>query len=153
MTGLKHDRSKNRSKEMSGVDFLDTNVLVYAYIVDDPAKQRTSQDFVGRAIAGKFVVSTQVLAEFASTLLHKASPAATAEAVIDILDKLLPIKVVTPDGEMVRRAVEARASYGIHFYDGMIIAAAERASCKRIWSEDLNAGQEYFGVVVENPFR
>jgi predicted nucleic acid-binding protein len=34
----------------------------------------------------------------------------------------------------------------------MIVAAAERANCSRIWSEDLNAGQSYFGVGVENPF-
>jgi len=53
----------------------------------------------------------------------------------------------------VRRAVEAGAAYGIHFYDGMIVAAAESAGCGRIWSEDLNPGQKYFGVSVENPFR
>ena len=53
----------------------------------------------------------------------------------------------------MRRAVEAHAKYGLHFYDGMIVSAAERGGCGRIWSEDLNAGQEYFGVVVENPFR
>jgi len=57
-----------------------------------------------------------------------------------------------PDGDIVRRAVEARASYGLHFYDGMIVAAAERAGCDRIWSEDLNPGQRYFGVSVTNPF-
>jgi predicted nucleic acid-binding protein len=34
----------------------------------------------------------------------------------------------------------------------MIIAAAERAGCARILSEDFNAGQEYFGVLVTNPF-
>lgn len=39
------------------------------------------------------------------------------------------------------------------FYDGMIVAAAERAGCKRILSEDFNTGQEYFGVTVANPFR
>jgi predicted nucleic acid-binding protein len=49
--------------------------------------------------------------------------------------------------------VEARAAYGLHFYDGMIVAAAERGGCERIWSEDLNAGQKYFGVTVENPFQ
>ena len=38
-------------------------------------------------------------------------------------------------------------------YDGMIIAAAERAGCKRIWWENLNPGQTYFGIRVENPFR
>jgi len=65
---------------------------------------------------------------------------------------MAPIRLVTPDAELIRRAVEVRASYGIPFYDGMIVAAAERARCGRIWSEDLNAGQEYFGVTVANPF-
>ena len=56
------------------------------------------------------------------------------------------------DAGVVRRAVEARAAYSVHFYDGMIVATAEKAGCKRIWSEDLNSGQEYFGITVENPF-
>jgi predicted nucleic acid-binding protein len=51
------------------------------------------------------------------------------------------------------RAVEAHAAYGVRFYDGMIVAAAERGGCQKILSEDLNAGQKYFGIVVENPFR
>jgi predicted nucleic acid-binding protein len=34
----------------------------------------------------------------------------------------------------------------------MIVAAADRGGCEKIWSEDLNTGQEYFGVMVENPF-
>jgi len=33
----------------------------------------------------------------------------------------------------------------------MIVAAAERGGCQKIWSEDLNAGQKYFGSAVENP--
>ena len=137
---------------MSGADFLDTNVLVYAHQFNDPDKQRVAQELVKRAVAGKFVVSTQVLSEFASTLLHKASPPATPEAMIAILDGLSPIKLVTPDRDLIRRAVEARSEYGIHFYNGMIVAAAERAGCERIWSEDFNAGQKYFGVAVANPF-
>jgi predicted nucleic acid-binding protein len=138
---------------MSGADFLDTNVFVYAYQFVDRNKQKIAQEFLERAIAGKFVISVQVLSEFASTLLHKTSPSATPDAVTAILDKLSPIKLVATDNELVRRAVEARSSYGIHFYDGMIVAAAERAGCARIWSEDFNEGQEYFGVTVANPFK
>ena len=134
------------------VDFLDTNVLVYAYDVTGPKKQKIAQDLINRALAGEISISTQVLAEFATTLLHKLSPSARSEDVIAILDTFAPIKVVLPDEGVVRRAVEARAAYGIHFYDGMIVAAAERAGCKRIWSEDLNAGQKYFGVAVQDPF-
>ena len=137
---------------MSGLDFLDTNVLVYAYDVTDPVKQSIAQDLVRRAVAGGLVISTQVLAEFAATLLHKLVPAPSSEHVIALLDTLAPIRLVLPDHDTVRRAVEARAAYGLHFYDGMIVAAAERAGCERIWSEDFN-GQKYFGVVAANPFQ
>jgi predicted nucleic acid-binding protein len=138
---------------MSAPEFLDTNVLVYAYDPGDSHKQRVAQDLVRRALAGDILVSTQVLAEFAATLLHKMKPAARPEDVAAGLDALSPIRVVVPDADIVRRAVEVRAKYGVHFYDGMIVAAAERGGCERIWSEDLNAGQKYFGIAVENPFR
>jgi predicted nucleic acid-binding protein len=139
-------------RDRSGLDFLDTNVLVYAYETSHPEKQRIARELLKRGIAGKAVISTQVLAEFAATLLHKITPAATGHAVMKGLDAMVPIRLVTPDAELIRRAVEVGASYGIHFYDGMIVAAAERAGCARIWSEDLNAGQTYFGVTVSNPF-
>lgn len=138
---------------MPAPDLLDTNVLVYAYDVSDPAKQTVAQELVKKAIAGEMVISIQVLGEFAATLLHKVSPPARPEDVIALLDALAPIKLVVPDGDIVRRAVEARSAYGLHFYDGMIVAAAERAKCGCIWSEDLNAGQQYFGVTVVNPFK
>jgi predicted nucleic acid-binding protein len=137
---------------MSAPDFLDTNVLVYAYDTNHAEKQRVARELLKGGIAGKFVISTQVLAEFAATLLHKILPPANADAVMKGLDAMAPIRLVTPDAELIRRAVEARASYGLHFYDGLIVGAAERAGCARIWSEDLNAGQKYFGVTVANPF-
>jgi predicted nucleic acid-binding protein len=138
---------------MPAPEFLDTNVLVYAYDPGDPHKQRIAQNLVRRALAGDVLVSTQVLAEFAATLLHKMQPAARPEDVAGVLDALGPIGVVAADADLVRRAVEVRARYGVHFYDGMIVAAAERGGCGRIWSEELNAGQKYFGIAVEKPFR
>jgi predicted nucleic acid-binding protein len=137
---------------MSGPEFLDTGVLVYAYAAGSPAKQPVAQRLVRAALAGQFIISTQVLSEFSAILLHKVSPAVHPNDLIILLDALGPIKVIVPDAGLLRRALEARATYGIHFYDGMIVAAAERAGCKRIWSEDLNSGQEYFGATVENPF-
>ena len=138
---------------MPAPEFLDTNVLVYAYDPSDPHKQRIAQNLVRKALAGDILLSTQVLAEFASTLLHKMQTAARPEDVAAVLDALGPIGVVSPDADLVRRAVDVRAKYGVHFYDGMIVAAAERGGCTRIWSEDLNPGQKYFGIAVENPFR
>ena len=36
--------------------------------------------------------------------------------------------------------------------DGTIVAAAQEAGCRTVFSEDLNAGQDYDGVRVVNPF-
>ena len=96
---------------MSGPDFLDTNVLVYAYDASDPAKQRIAQGLVRRAVAGEMVISTQVLAEFAATLLHKLSPAARpaarpadVAAILDMLGAIIAIRrMPTVSGERSRR--------------------------------------------------
>jgi len=137
---------------MSALEFLDTNVLVYAYDPSDPRKQQIARNLVRRAVAGEIGASSQVLGEFAATLLHKLKPAAKPEDVMALVDTLGPIKLVPIDGDVVLRAVQVRAQYGVHFYDGMIVAAAERGGCQKILSEDLNAGQEYFGIAIENPF-
>ena len=133
-------------------DFLDSNVLVYAYDASAPEKRGVAQDLVRRAVRGELIISTQVLAEFAAILLHEVAPPMDPVELMDLLEALSPIKTIKADEDLVRRAIEVHAKYGIHFWDGMIVAAAERGRCERIWSEDLNAGQEYFGVVVENPF-
>jgi predicted nucleic acid-binding protein len=138
---------------MSGLSFLDTNILVYAYDPSEPRKQKVSKELVRGAFLGRSMISVQVLAEFSATLLHKVAVRRTAAEIALMLDILSPIKLLTPDADMVRRAVEAHAAYGIRFYDGMIIAAAERGGCEKIYSEDLNAEQKYFGVTVDNPFR
>jgi predicted nucleic acid-binding protein len=37
-------------------------------------------------------------------------------------------------------------------WDAAIIGAARRAGCARLYSEDLNAGQDFDGVAVVDPF-
>ena len=137
---------------MSGADFLDSNVVIYAYDLRDPRKYQIARELLRQAIKGEGIISVQVLGEVATAQLHKLSPAMSGRAVLEILDLLAPVRTISPDRGTVRRAVQACIEYGIHFYDGMIVAAAEQAGCARIWSEDLNTGQEYFGIRVENPF-
>ncbi len=130
---------------MPAPEFLDTNVLVYAYDFSDRRKRRIAQDLVRRALAGVMVISTQVLTEFSVTLLHEVSPAAKPSDLYAVLDALGPIKLISTDGDVIRRVVEAREKYGVHFYDGMILATAERGGCTRIWSEDMSSGQSISG--------
>src|SRR5258708_6598492 len=86
---------------MSALEFLDTNVLVYAYDLNDPRKQQIAQGLVRRAVAGEIAASSQVLGEFAATLLHKLTPAVKPENLIALLDALGPIKLIPIDGDVV----------------------------------------------------
>jgi len=37
-------------------------------------------------------------------------------------------------------------------WDALIVATAQLSGCVRVLSEDLNAGQDYDGVTIVNPF-
>ena len=43
--------------------------------------------------------------------------------------------------------------YRISFWDGLVLAAAEAGGAQLVYTEDLNHGQKYGAVTVENPFR
>ena len=47
----------------------------------------------------------------------------------------------------------ADKEYGISYWDSLIVAAAEKAGCTRIISEDLNSGQSDDGIAVVDPSR
>ena len=81
---------------MNAPEFLDANVLIYAYDPDDSRKQRIARALMKRALDGTIVLSTQVLAEFASTVLHKKKPPANPNDVKTILAALNPIRVIVP---------------------------------------------------------
>lgn len=93
---------------MPAPEFLDTNVLVYAYDPGDPRKQRVAQGLVRRALAGDILVSTQVLAEFAATLLHKMAPAARPEDVTAVLPRRSP-RVTHTENSISHRNRSGRA--------------------------------------------
>ncbi len=57
------------------------------------------------------------------------------------------------DRELVLSAVDTATRQQLALWDALIVEAAVRGGCQRLFTEDLNHGQEIRGVVVENPFR
>ena len=54
--------------------------------------------------------------------------------------------------EVVVAGIDHARRYQLSYWDGAIIAAAERLGARIVYSEDLNHGQTYGSVRVENPF-
>lgn len=137
---------------MNGSDFLDTNVLIYAIesVGPSPEKHAAALELVRR---GDVSISTQVLGEFyrAVTSPRRPSPLSHNEAVAWVqFWKRLPVHPVSV--AQVDLALELAGRFGINYYDALILSVARFARCRVVYSEDLSDGQDYGGVVVQNPF-
>ena len=133
--------------------FIDTNILVYAYDIDEPVKQARAREILKQGIEGETaVISVQVIGEFFTVVTKRIPNPLSAEEAEQVLDLLSILPVIDLDFRMVRHAIEIHRQHGIAYWDALIVAAAYRAECTQILTEDLNAGQSYEGVTVVNPF-
>lgn len=130
--------------------FLDTNVVVYAFDCADPTKQRVAIEIL--EAGDRLVVSTQVLLEAWWVLTRRLMAPLDEDQAAEIIDQLSALPVVSTDPELVRRAIATGRRYDLAIWDALIIEAARTSGCRRVLSEDLQFGQDFDGVVVENPF-
>ena len=131
--------------------FLDTNLIVYANDARDAQKQARAIELITAAMReGTGVISTQVMQEYAVVAGGKLRQ--DPDTILRQLLLLETLEVVQITPALIRRALELQFRYQIDYWDAGILAAAEHARCHLLWSEDLNPGQLYATVHVENPF-
>ncbi|MGH9874609.1 MAG: PIN domain-containing protein [Pyrinomonadaceae bacterium] len=136
---------------MTAQYFIDTNILLYAGsgANEDQTKKNIARRVLAQANIG---FSAQVMQEFYSAAVGKERLSITHNEALMILAALSPFPVLPIDRELVIQAIEIRVRYRVSYWDAAIVAAAQRLGCEILYSEDLNHGQDYDGVVVVNPF-
>lgn len=136
---------------IAGADvFLDTNVLLYAALgsVDEPAKYERAVEL----LTTRFGTSGQVLAEFYVNAQRNGATPLTPEEAQEWVRRLSKKPFQPVDYRVVRAGIEHARRYRISYWDAAVIAAAEQLGARVVYSEDLNHGQTYGSVRVENPF-
>jgi predicted nucleic acid-binding protein len=139
---------------MSRRAFVDTNVLVYCYDADEPAKRARALALIDSESSDvDLVLSTQVLQEFYVTVIRKlARPLSEADAE-QAVRQLARLPVVQLDTPMLLRAIEISRQHQLSLWDALILQAAATAGCSVVLTEDLQHGFRLGGLTVENPFR
>ena len=136
--------------------FIDSNILVYSYDDSDANKKALAQEIISSLVLNENgVLSVQVLGEFFNSITRRiANPLSVeeADATVGMIASLPELDILDIDIAMVRRAISTHGRYGTTYWDSLIIAAAERAGCRSILSEDFNSGQSYHGITAINPF-
>lgn len=135
---------------MSDRVFVDTNVLVYAFDRDEPAKRKRSLAIL--ADGDDLVLSTQVLQEFYVTVTRKLRrPVSEPDAEAAVRD-LAQLEVVTVDKNTVLQAIAISRTRVLSFWDSLVVCSASMAGCARLLSEDMQHGREIEGVTIVNPY-
>jgi predicted nucleic acid-binding protein len=132
--------------------FLDTNVVVYLYDPNEPVKQRQASEIVERQSGTEFVVSAQVLQELYAVMVRKGARAAAttqAEAAVRATARLPVVQIDVP---LILDAITLSRRHDLSFWDALIVCSALAGGCTRLLSEDLQPGQTFGSLVVENPF-
>ena len=131
--------------------FIDTNLIVYTLDKSNVDKQERARNIIRKIVdVHQPVISTQVIKELYVVAINKMK--ADPIIVKNILHNFRNMEIVTNDLELIEQAIDISVISQISFWDSLIIAAAEKANCEYIFSEDLNPGQTYRGVLVVNPF-
>lgn len=132
---------------MSEADsFFDTNVLLYLL-----SKDATKADRSEALLASGGVVSVQVLNEFASVASRKL--AMTIAEIREILSTIRAACAVMPlDIETHDLGLDIAERHRFSIYDALIVAAAMRAGCAILYTEDLQQGQVIEKLQIRNPF-
>jgi predicted nucleic acid-binding protein len=132
--------------------FIDTNILVYTVDKFDKNKQKIARKVLKEAIQNDIaVISTQVLQEFYNvcTIKLHMRPLSVKKYVHNYIENL---EVVQNGPAIIEQGIDISIVSQISFWDALLIASAESASCAELITEDLNDGQIINGVKIRNPF-
>ena len=135
------------------LQFVDTNILVYAYDRSKGEKQTRAKALV-KEIWNRHngCLSIQVLQEFAVNITRKVAQPVDLNLASQIIQDLSTWRVHIPDVADVLGAIRVQQEYQLSFWDAMIVRSAVQSGCQVIWSEDLSDGQMIEGLRITNPF-
>lgn len=132
--------------------FVDTNIFLHAHDSEAGIRHEQARKILRELWdEGNGCLSPQVLQEFFVKATRKIPLPLSSSIAREIMRCYLPWVRASVDGEMTLRAVEISETWQISFWDGMIVAAAERSGASELLTEDLQNGQHIAGILIVNP--
>lgn len=133
--------------------FFDTNVLLYMYDDNEPAKKAEALRLFGDEVeADRALLSSQVLQEFYVNAVRKLKNPLSPERAEARVRDFAQLPLIQVDTTLILAAISRCRRESFSFWDALIVEAALSAGADRLLTEDLRHGQVIEGLRVENPF-
>jgi len=133
-------------------EFVDTNVLVYAFDSSAGIKQTAAKTLLERLWqTGTGTFSVQVLQELFVTVTRRVARPLSVDEAADRIREFAAWRVFSPTVDDILAAIDLQKKARVSLWDAMVVRAAAESGCDTLWTEDLNDGQTIQGVLVRNP--
>ena len=130
--------------------FVDTTVLVSAH------DREAARHVVANRLVRELwqlpvlpVISVQVCRELWRALSRSSD--LERDVLVQLVQSYLKWRVVPEDGDLVAAAFALRRRFELPVWDSWIVASAQRAGVRQLWSDSLEAGRVFGEVTVINP--
>lgn len=134
--------------------FLDTNVLVYLFDADAPAKQQRAQALLSSSeLRAKMILSTQVLQEFYVSVTRKLAIPLDPDTALKAVQDLAMFSIVQIDTPLILLAIQRSRKATVSFWDALILEAALVSGTTLLYSEDFQDGAVFGKLRIVNPFK
>lgn len=117
--------------------FLDSNILIYLYSVDEKLKQEKVKTLLNDC--SNIVISTQVLFEF-THIAYKKFKLDYSQINIAWLEFNRFFSIETLSYNTFQLALKIATKYKYSFVDSLTIASALENNCEVLYSEDMHSG-------------
>ncbi len=133
------------------VEFIDTNVLIYAHDRGAGAKHDRAVELLTRLFEqSSGALSIQVLSEFYAAATRKL--AMTSQVAEEVIQDLRGWTIHHPGLPDLLKASRLHCRYKMPWWDALIVNSAIELGCAVLWTEEFSDGQRFGPVTVQNPF-
>ena len=134
------------------VEFIDTNILIYAHDGSAGPKHTASVDLLTRLFDDhNGALSVQILTEFYSAATKKLG--IKPEEAEEIVADLGGWTIHRPGHSDVVQASRLYRRHKLAWWDALVVHSAMELGCAILWTEDLSHGRRFGTVEIRNPFR
>lgn len=122
-------------KRMSDKVFFDSNILIYAYSLDDLSKRQCVKTVADSHDV--IIISTQTINEFVNVMTKKKKMSYQQIAlVINEIYGNLEIEII--DKNIIDKAIDIAIKHSYSYFDSLMIASALANDCSILYTEDMH---------------
>jgi len=131
--------------------FIDTNILVYAFLKNDTVRHDLAVKLMSEIIGAEIFVSIQVMSEIYAALSKNGVGHEEIAEYLSELEERMNIQPIYFD--TVKKCLSLKKKYSYSYWDSLILSSSLESGCTVVYSEDMQHGQVIEQTLtIMNPF-